>query len=142
LPERLRPESSVGSTGSSAGRLWGVLLVDDDAVLVHMLRRVLDADGRFTVLGCASSIGQASVQLETITPDVIVLDNGLPDALGAPAARALRAYAPHARVVVVSGSAASQDFAALGVDRWVEKAELFTVPEVLAELMAAARPLP
>lgn len=128
------PDATAG--GSPAGAPWRVFLIDDDEMLVYMLQRVLEADGRFVVLGSASSIGQASGSLEGKTPDVIVLDNGLPDALGAPAARALRGQAPAARVVVLSGSTASQDFASLGVDRWVTKADLVTLPGVIAELMS------
>lgn len=120
-----------------SGPPWRVYLVDDDDVVVRMLWRVLEADGRFVVLGCASTVGQASAGIEAGQPEVLVLDNTLPDALGAPAARALRAVAPGARVVVLSTTDAVAGHEAMGVDRWVHKRDLLTMPDVIAGVMAS-----
>ena len=121
-------------------RPWRVYIVDDDEFVVTILTRLLEADGRFVVLGSAASVEDASAGIESDRPDVLVLDNARPDAPGAPAARALRAAASDARVVVLSGSEALPEHEAMGIDRWVHKRDLLTVPDVVAGLLPTDGP--
>jgi len=114
---------------------WRVFVIDDDELFTQMLQVVLDADGRFAVVGTAASVGQGLTGIESQRPDLLLLDHRLPDALGAHAARGLRSLAPLAAVVVLSGGPASVDFAELGVDLWVDKTAVLTLPDVLHELM-------
>ena len=78
-----------------------VLLVDDDTDACHSLSDVLDDQGYR--LGCASSIDQAIAQVQRQQYRVILLDMKLPGGYGDEVYRRLRALAPDARVVLVTG---------------------------------------
>ena len=119
-------------------RPWRVLIVEDDAFFARVLADALKPDARFMVTGVAATLGAAVAMIETSPPDVLLLDHGLPDAWGAPAAGALRRLAgTEMRIVVVSGNTAAADFAELGVDRWVEKRDVRGLPAVLTGVLVA-----
>jgi len=84
-----------------------VLLVDDVAEVRTIVRLALRARGGFDVVGEAST-GQEAVDFATDRqPDIVVLDLGLPDLAGHDVVTMLRRVAPHARVVVFTGTEAA-----------------------------------
>lgn len=85
----------------SAGRIR-VLLVDDHAVLLAGLRALLGAHGHVEVVGEAENAEEAVRRLETSTPDIVVMDLGMPGGSPFEAIRAIRAIRPSTRVVVLS----------------------------------------
>jgi two-component system, NarL family, response regulator NreC len=76
------------------------LLVDDHQIVRSGVRKVLQATGRFDVVGEASGVRDALERTRALRPDVVVLDIGLKDGSGLDAIAEMRAVG--ARVVVLS----------------------------------------
>ena len=76
------------------------LLVDDHQIVRSGVRRVLEATGRFDVVGEASGVAEALERTRALRPDVVVLDLGLKDGSGLDAIAEVRELG--ARVVVLS----------------------------------------
>lgn len=66
-----------------------ILLVDDHAIVRRGLATMLRSSPGLEVLGEASTGEEALAMAETLNPDVVVLDVGLPDIGGASVARTL-----------------------------------------------------
>jgi two-component system response regulator EvgA len=78
-----------------------VLIVDDHARFRETARRALERDG-WQVVGEAADGESALRAAQTLEPDVVLLDVGLPDMSGLEVARHLRDRSPRLAVVVVS----------------------------------------
>jgi len=79
------------------------VLVDDTSDIRLLLRIALESSGRFTVVDEAGD-GAAGIAVVTATqPDVVLLDLAMPVLDGLEALPRIRAAAPDARVVVLSG---------------------------------------
>jgi two-component system response regulator NreC len=76
------------------------LLVDDHQIVRSGVRRVLEATGRFDVVGEASGVAEALERTRALRPDVVVLDLGLKDGSGLDAIAEVRELG--SRVVVLS----------------------------------------
>ncbi|HXH83233.1 MAG TPA: ATP-binding protein [Candidatus Tectomicrobia bacterium] len=120
-------DDSAGTT-PPAVRLDGVrvLLVEDDVDGRAMLAMVLEADGAIVVT--AGSAGEALATLDTIRPDVMVADIGLPDVDGIALIRQLRARgAEHGGAtpaIAFTGYAGAEDHAltlAAGFQAYIQK---------------------
>jgi len=80
-----------------------VLLADDLEEYRVLLRKMLEMDGRFSVVGEAPD-GHAAVRLAQETdPDVVLLDIAMPEMDGLEAIPRIREVAPRSRVVMLSG---------------------------------------
>ncbi|MGH9041732.1 MAG: EAL domain-containing protein [Acidimicrobiia bacterium] len=88
--------------GSPVGR-HRVLLVDDDLSLRRLTRLVLDDDRNFEVVGEAGDGREAVALARRLHPDLVLLDLAMPGIGGLEALPMIRAVAPDARVVVLSG---------------------------------------
>ena len=114
-----------------------VLAVDDDAAILRTLAIAMRARG-YEVETVAD--GRSALQsLEERTPDVVVLDLGLPDLDGTDVLRRIRATS-QVPVVVLSARHESDDKVEaldLGADDYVTKP--FGMEELLARLRAAIR---
>jgi len=101
-----------------------VLIIDDAEAMRFLLRRVLTRGPGFEVVGEAGD-GAQGIELARAThPDLILLDLRMPVMDGFEALPRLRAAAPTARIVVVSGldpRDAATRTAALGADDYLEK---------------------
>lgn len=86
-----------------------VLLVDDVVDVRRLVRTSLRLRGGFEVVGEASEGGEAVKLAETLQPDVVVLDLGLPDIAGREVLSGIRAQSPGSRVVVFSGAETFDD---------------------------------
>ena len=121
-----------------------VLVVEDEGKLRELVRSYLERAG-FTVLSTGSgaeAIGMAAVA----SPDLVVLDLGLPDVPGETVARELRATAA-VPIVMLTAKTAEEDRIAgleLGADDDVTKpfSPRELVLRVQACCAAAARPRP
>jgi ActR/RegA family two-component response regulator len=81
-----------------------VILVDDDVMTRHVLRRWFTARGFGVVVGEG---GTAAMALELVTgllPDGVVLDDDLPDGSGLEIVPQLLARSPSIRVVMFTGN--------------------------------------
>lgn len=76
------------------------LLVDDHQIVRSGVRKVLEATGRFDIVGEASGVQEALERTRALRPDVVVLDLGLKDGSGLDAIAEVREMG--ARVVVLS----------------------------------------
>ncbi len=79
-----------------------ILLVDDHKMLRQGLRSVLDAAPAIAVVGEAGTGVEALEQTRRLTPDVVLMDVGLPDMNGIETTRALREELPGVRVLALS----------------------------------------
>lgn len=84
-----------------------VLLVDDADDIRRIVRTALRYHGGFEVVGEASNGEEAVALAESLRPDVVVLDLGLPDIAGEEVLTRIRASSPATKVVVFSGLEAS-----------------------------------
>jgi DNA-binding NarL/FixJ family response regulator len=113
----------------------GVVLVDDQELILDALSGALARDPAFDVVATAGSIGGLDA-LDVQRPDVFVVDYGLPDGTGVDACQVIHARWPHAAIVLASGDVPRDDLLACvraGVDAYVPKGAH------LAELALAIR---
>jgi DNA-binding NarL/FixJ family response regulator len=85
-----------------------VLLADDAPDMRDLMRRALEATGAFAIVGEAANGQEAIDRTSALRPDLILLDLAMPVMDGLTALPALRAAAPDALVVVLSGMEAER----------------------------------
>jgi CheY-like chemotaxis protein len=144
LPLAAAPATAAGppSTGSTAGRAKKVLIVEDNADVREMLQTSLELGGH--VVRTAHDGPSALAVCEDWTPDVALLDIGLPGMDGYELAHALRRtkFCSEVMLVAVTGYAASSDRArakAAGFDAHVSKP---VDPQVLQSVLDGGQPPP
>jgi len=114
-----------------------VLVVDDEPPIRKLLRMGLNAHG-YQILEAAN--GKAALELLKETPDLVILDLGLPDTQGLELLRTMRARNESVPIMVLSsrgdeaGKVQALDF---GADDYVTKP--FGMDELLARIRAALR---
>jgi DNA-binding NarL/FixJ family response regulator len=115
----------MGSNGH-AGRV-SVLIADDHRLFAEALEAILSSDGRIAVVGRAAD-GRAALELaREHRPDIVLMDIAMPVMDGIEATRAICAEVPETRVIVLTGSAATQDVSrarAAGAAAYVTKDQI------------------
>lgn len=79
-----------------------ILIADDHAVVAEGLRSLINAQQEMEVVGLAGNGREAVSQALEKTPDVIVMDNAMPELNGIEAARVITERGEHTRVVILS----------------------------------------
>ena len=79
-----------------------VLLADDHTLIRAGLRMVVDAEPDLMVVGEADDGRQALAMTQTLKPDVVVMDIGMPSLNGIEASRQIHATLPDTRIVMLS----------------------------------------
>ena len=79
-----------------------LLLVDDEPLVRHGLRILLERASDITVVGEASDGGEAITLAQALHPDVVLMDISMPTIDGIVATAALRASVPHSAIVLLS----------------------------------------
>jgi DNA-binding NarL/FixJ family response regulator len=105
-----------------------VLVVDDHQLFAQGLTTVLAQDGRFEVVGTASTGREAVTMARTAAVDVVLMDMSMPVLDGPAATRRLLALDPAPRVIVVSGHTdrlAREAALEAGATAYLTKAEAF-----------------
>jgi DNA-binding NarL/FixJ family response regulator len=131
------------STFSSNGEI-GVLICDDVDAMRWLLGVVIELRAGLCVVGEARDGSEAVAEAARLQLDVILLDLSMPNRTGLDALPEIKQVAPAARVIVLSGFAASTieaEVLALGADRFIEKG---ADPDVIAATIeeVAAQRLP
>jgi DNA-binding NarL/FixJ family response regulator len=85
-----------------------VLLADDHAVVRLGLRTLIDQQPDLHVVAEAASGPEAIAKCLELQPDIAIVDLVLPERDGAEVCGAIRRELPRARILIVSGSAASE----------------------------------
>ena len=101
-------EGRAGTTTAAEARVefqdWTrVLVVDDQSSMVDLLRWTLEDDPQFRIIGEASGGREAVALARHFQPDLVLLDLAMPGVGGLEALPQIRAVAPDAQVVVLSG---------------------------------------
>lgn len=79
-----------------------ILLVDDHPVVVAGLQAFIGAGPEFSIVGVERSASSAIKRARDLQPELILLDDTLPDMLVAEATRLLAAACPRARILVLA----------------------------------------
>ena len=79
-----------------------VLVADDHAIVRTGIRHVLESEPGFAVVGEASNGAEALELVQSLRPDVAVLDISMPGASGLQVTQELRRLAPDTRVLILS----------------------------------------
>jgi CheY-like chemotaxis protein/anti-sigma regulatory factor (Ser/Thr protein kinase) len=111
-----------------------VVVVDDVIEVRRLLRSTLrfSGQGRFAVVGDASTGAEAIAITERLQPQVVVLDLGLPDLSGQHLVARIREAAPYARIVVFTGSDPDdEEWFARRTSGYVLKDQLATLVDTL-----------
>jgi len=80
-----------------------VVIADDLPQIRAVLRRALDKDGRFAVVGEATTGTEAVEMAGTLHPDAVVLDLAMPGLDGIEAIPEILFSSPRTKIVVLSG---------------------------------------
>ena len=81
-----------------------ILLAEDDDRLADLVGTILNGDGRFIVLGRATTGDDAVALCEEHEPDIVLMDIGMPGRDGIAATRVIHARDPGQHVVIYTGS--------------------------------------
>ncbi len=92
-----------GSFITNDGATVGVLIVDDHRMFGESLARLLSDEDGITVLGVATSGGDAVEAAERLHPQVVLMDYQLPDQDGVTVAAEIKRRDPAAMVVMLTG---------------------------------------
>ena len=96
-----------------------VLLVDDHPMVREGMRRLLEAEGRFEVVGEVDSVESALEELAYKKAEIVVMDIQLPGMDGVEGTRQMKARYPDIKVVIVS--AYGEDYLVPSIDAGAEE---------------------
>ena len=112
----------MSQTAPAAKKLKKILIIEDEGDICLLLNIILNGDE--TEIEHVNSLAKAKEYLDSEKPDIILLDNKLPDGLGIDFISHIRKLNPSSRIVMISGfhAATARDIAlANGADVFLEK---------------------
>lgn len=83
----------------------GVMLVDDSIVARSILESIISEDAGFAIVASVATAREALAELDTISPDIIVLDIEMPGMNGLAALPLILERSPASRVFILSANA-------------------------------------
>jgi two-component system, chemotaxis family, protein-glutamate methylesterase/glutaminase len=103
-----------------------VMIVDDSVVVRKVLTDVLSSDPDLTIAGWASNGRLALAKLQTLHPDIILLEIEMPEMNGLETIPGIRKILPHTPIIMFStlterGAEATLDALALGASDYLAK---------------------
>jgi DNA-binding NarL/FixJ family response regulator len=108
-----------------------VLLVDDDSLVLKVLRQMLAAYPDLEVVGEARTGDEAVSSVEKLRPQIVVMDIRMPRMDGIAAAREIRAKHPQVKIIGLSEYAHGYDAHAMEIAGAVGVYQKSKAPEVL-----------
>ena len=117
-----------------------VMVVDDEAAILRFLKPALEANGY--EMKSVGSIAEATKRIAAESPDIVLLDLGLPDGDGKDVIRRAREWSDVPIIVLSARERETEKIEALdlGVDDYINKP--FNVGELLARMRTASRDRP
>ena len=114
-----------------------VLVVDDEAAILRFLKPALEANGYEIV--SAGTVAEAAKRIASESPDIVLLDLGLPDGDGKEIIKRAREWSDVPIIVLSARERETEKIESLdlGADDYVNKP--FNVGELLARMRAALR---
>jgi len=114
-----------------------VLVVDDEAAILRFLKPALEANGYD--MASAGSVAEATKRIAAESPDIVLLDLGLPDGDGKDVIRRAREWSDVPIIVLSARERETEKIEALdlGADDYINKP--FNVGELLARMRTALR---
>jgi DNA-binding NarL/FixJ family response regulator len=88
-----------------------ILICEDDDGLASLVRETLESDGRYLVVGRATTGAEAVELVAEHGPDVVLMDIGMPGLDGIDATRAIQERDKRQHVVIYTGSGEYADVA-------------------------------
>ena len=119
---------------TSTGRIR-VMVVDDHPIVRNGLREILEASGRFEVVGLAGDGEEAVRTVEALKPKVIVMDVIMPNKDGIDSCREIMELLPDTRVLMLTASSEEDaviEAVAAGATGYLQK---YSRPEELVEVV-------
>jgi two-component system, NarL family, response regulator NreC len=114
------------SRNATRRRKVRVLIADDNPTILGMVKKILNAQPGFDVVGEASDGQRAVLLAESLKPDVIVINVTMPKMSGFEAARRIRVHVPDSAIIILS-SHKDQQFIAearkAGANGYVQKSD-------------------
>lgn len=101
-----------------------VVIVDDHAMVRESIALALGRSPELDVVGAAASVREGRALVQELSPDVAVVDYGLPDGTGIELARSIHEGVPPARTIVLTASEgvqAAAEAVAAGCSGFVRK---------------------
>ncbi len=95
--------AAVSASSEARKGPFRVLVVDDSAMMRHMLKRLYDGDQELSVVGCAADGSEALSKLRDLRPDVISLDLFMPVLDGVATLKRIMLTQPTPTVIVTAG---------------------------------------
>ncbi len=99
-----------------------ILILEDDGDICFLLNVILKNDN--VNIENVNSIAQANVFLKEETPDVLIMDNKLPDGRGVNHIQEIKENYPKLKIIMISGKSDASDKAKAmkhGADRFLAK---------------------
>jgi len=88
----------------------GIFLVDDHEIVREGLKKVFTRNRGFLVVGEAGSANEALKKMKEADPQVVILDQHLPDGNGLDRASEIKYLFPQVRIVILTGFPLSQQW--------------------------------
>jgi len=100
------------------------LLVDDSPIMLELLRRIMDQEPGFEIVGTAGDGHQALLSAASLGPELVLMDLHMPHLNGAQVTQCLKEFDHPPAVFIVTANdipAARQMCAAAGADAFITK---------------------
>jgi HlyD family secretion protein len=97
LPQPIQPRSKI-----PVSRTLKILLVDDQKLVQHKLQEMLSSEVELQIVGTANNGETAIAQIESLQPDVVLLDIEMPKMNGIQATEIVSQRFPNCRILVLS----------------------------------------
>jgi DNA-binding NarL/FixJ family response regulator len=125
-----RPDHQTGLRLADHGGRWTrrpitIVLADDHELFRELMRLVLDRLLDLEVVGAGADGGEAVALTERLRPDILLLDDDMPDIDGLGVTLAVRAAVPRTRIVILTGwtdQRRAELLLRMGVDGYLSKA--------------------
>jgi DNA-binding NarL/FixJ family response regulator len=105
-------------------KAYRLLLVDDHLSILQSIKKCLSEVEGLVITGTATTVRGLHTELNTIMPDLLILDHQLPDGNGLDTAIALKKKYPALKILLLSGFPGTGHIApckAAGIEGWLHK---------------------